>query len=370
MKRDRWYPKDATNPEHLLKYFAQGAQRAPSWYNTQPWRVYIDGHNIELYLDLSKSQEIFDWGQYNSLIACGCAIYNIRVLADSYGYGPEVELFLPSSRNNNMVARLKFNFNVAPSKKDATFEDSVWQRHTNTLLFENSTLDEKVLQQLSQSVSKYSQIRLQLFTREDEKQKIFSAISCADQVRFLRKDLHQYLHNNIRWSESAAKSYGTGLTLPSMGVCGFGKFFFRATRPWFLMNMANKAGSFKNLSERANNGFKHCGAVGILSMKEKGPLDLMRLGESIESLWLMATQLEMELQPHTVLNIFHWIYKIDELQFSKIFDAQQKEILYRSFELYSNAFPDIDFAGGEMGHFLFRIGEGPEALGYTQRKEN
>lgn len=55
----------------IIDYLIRAAAQAPSWYNCQPWKFEVNEDCIIVILDKSLDQSFYDWGNFNSLLACG-----------------------------------------------------------------------------------------------------------------------------------------------------------------------------------------------------------------------------------------------------------------------------------------------------------
>lgn len=357
------------NRQKLIEYLIRAGSQAPSWYNCQPWRFEVSStqDQIDIILDCSRDRSFYDWGYFNSLLACGAAIKNIMIAASGRSIQRRVE-YREVIADENVVASIKLGFeqSTEASEVDVKLEKALWTRHTNPLMFDIEQPNADILQALKQSVVDIPGISLHFLTDADDKDKVFGAASCAEQIRFSRRDLHEQLYRMIRWNDREAYSEKTGYTLPSMGVCGYGKSFFRITRPWLMMRIMNFFGAHQNQAKRACQGLIHCGAIGLLTVKGKTHRDLLVAGETMQALWLRATLAGLDLQPHNSIAQFYWAWKLGG---AALFSAQEQQILNTAFKRYIAAFPDADLNDGEMGVFLFRIGKGACTYGYTLRKD-
>ncbi len=362
-------PQCPNDAEHLqdtiIPYLIRAGGQAPSWYNCQPWSLRIENNSIQLFLDDSRDQSLYDWGHFNSLLACGAVIENILLAAKGQGINTRVHL-LPDPSQPLLLGNVK----ISPTESepvtpdDLALEQGLWQRHTNALLFENRPITSHQFVELQSSCSPYDKVNCYFSGDESSKQKTFAATSTAEQIRFSRKDLHEQLHRMIRWTEEEARSLPTGYTLPSMGVCGIGKTFFRITRPWNLMKLMNYFGAAKNQAYRANLGLLNCGAIGLITTNGNTPKDLLSAGRALERLWIKANLLGLNLQPHNTVLQFEWIRKNGG---RREFSAVENSILDKALVHLRGAFPILKDSPIENGVFLFRIGHGPPPLGYTLR---
>lgn len=355
------------NRKEIVDYLVKAGAQAPSWYNCQPWHFQVHQQCINVLLDNSRDQSFYNWGNFNALLACGAAIKNILIAAKGRGVGAEV-VFLPEGPESLFLAKINLQFEkkVQPTETDLAMERAVWTRHTNTLFFDNKPLAENQLNSLRQAIPLNSGVSLYLLNTEEDKQKVFAAASCAEQIRFSRRDLHEQLHRMIRWNDEQAYANKTGYTLPSMGACGFGKTFFRITRPWIVMRLMNFFGADKNQAKRACEGLRHCGAIGLLVVNGYSQQDLLQGGQTIQQLWLTVAGLDLDLQPHNSLPQFLWARKVGG---DDLFNRKELPILDDAFKSFTGVFPDIDHSSPGTAVFLFRVGKGLSVKGYTLRME-
>jgi Nitroreductase family len=73
---------------HLLA----AACRAPSLHNSQPWRFRVEPDVIELWADPERSLPAADPGGREQRLACGAALYNLRLALQGCGVRPLVTL--------------------------------------------------------------------------------------------------------------------------------------------------------------------------------------------------------------------------------------------------------------------------------------
>lgn len=351
--------------QEVQNYLLRAGAQAPSWYNCQPWKFRTGEDWIEIFLDEEADQTFYNWNQFHSLLACGAAIENIMIAAEARGLKPSIQTF-PNLSDPTSLTRITLNVQPQASPTGESLEKAIWTRHTNTLFFENTLLSDSERRAIRVSIQENPKVALHLLETPEERRRAYEATSWAEQLRFSRRDLHEYLHRMIRWNETDALSQKTGLTLPSMGACGFGEVFFRVTRPWPLMRIMNLFGAYRDQARRANDGLNHCAAVGLLTFREKNKADLMSAGRSLQKLWLTSTRLGLDLQPHSTITLFHWAWIFGG---PALYRPHERRILERAFRLYSEAFPAAMLGEKEVGFFLFRIGRGQPAQGFTLRKE-
>lgn len=113
-------------------------------------------------------------------------------------------VLLPDATNSSVVANVHLDFEKArtSSLSDQGLEKAIWERHTNTLMFENRSLSNLESDALAASINDNSGIGLHILTKDEDKEKVFTAAALAEQIRFSRRDLHEQLHRMIRWTDA------------------------------------------------------------------------------------------------------------------------------------------------------------------------
>lgn len=132
------------------------------------------------------------------------------------------------------------------------------------------------------------------------------------------------------------------------------------------MNLFNKLGSAKSFSQRACGGLLGSAAVGLITVSDLTAASLIDAGRAMQRLWLTATTRELDIQTHPVLPLFNLIWTQGG---EKHFHPEEKKILKEAFTQYMQAFPNANFAKGERGIAMFRIGRSGQEHGYTLRKD-
>jgi hypothetical protein len=94
--------------EEKLRFLINFAVLAPSSYNTQPWSFKIVDNTICISADSNRSTPVGDNNNRQLHIGLGCALQNILIAADYYGYNFDVQYF-PNGQENNPAAKISFN---------------------------------------------------------------------------------------------------------------------------------------------------------------------------------------------------------------------------------------------------------------------
>jgi nitroreductase len=110
------------------------ATRAPSMHNSQPWRFRLERDEIEVLIDPDRQLATADASGWASRIACGCALFNLR-LALAVQETPAAFRLLPAPGDPLVVARLTPEPRRRPTPLEQRLYDAIPRRHSNRAPF-------------------------------------------------------------------------------------------------------------------------------------------------------------------------------------------------------------------------------------------
>ena len=121
--------------EAQLRFLLRYAILAPSLRNTQPWAFSVQGNRVHLFADLRKAQPVADPDRRELYISLGCALENLLVAAEHFGFGHAISYF-PERTASEMVATVTFEPGGTPSppRAGATLA-SMLERHNDDGVF-------------------------------------------------------------------------------------------------------------------------------------------------------------------------------------------------------------------------------------------
>ena len=76
--------------ESATRQVVSAAGKAPSLFNTQPWRFRLCPDRIEVHADLGRRLLAHDPEDRELRIACGAALFNLRLAVHAHGVTPVV----------------------------------------------------------------------------------------------------------------------------------------------------------------------------------------------------------------------------------------------------------------------------------------
>jgi len=116
----------------MIEQLLRAAAAAPSMHNTQPWRFRVTDtrREIELRADPARQLPYGDPGGRAVHIACGAALFNLRLAAVVAGRSTVVRL-MPDPGNPLLLATVRFGGPYAAGVSERELYAAIEERHTN-----------------------------------------------------------------------------------------------------------------------------------------------------------------------------------------------------------------------------------------------
>jgi nitroreductase len=125
----------------------ESAVRAPSVYNTQPWRWRAStSAGVDLFADPDRHLIVIDSDGRDLLLSCGAALHHLVVALAGLGWSTHVDRF-PDPENIHHLAHVKPVI-AAPPADVAQLARAIPQRRTDRRRFSAEPVDEELLETL------------------------------------------------------------------------------------------------------------------------------------------------------------------------------------------------------------------------------
>ena len=185
---------------------------APSSHNTQPWRFIINGDELLVCADRTRSLPNIDPFDRELIISCGAALFNLRVAFAHFSVPVEITTF-PQSSDPDIVARIVFP-DSGPKLNDlAELFKTITKRVTNR----GPSIDEDVpnpIIELFKSAAMLEGVDVKFARTPKEREHIAALIAEADRRQFddprFRRELASWIHPSRRNDGMPAASQGLG----------------------------------------------------------------------------------------------------------------------------------------------------------------
>lgn len=137
--------------ERALETAAQVSLRAPSVFNTQPWRWRITDDTMQLRADRSRRLDASDPDARLLTLSCGAALHHARVALAATGWTAIVRR-LPDGADPDLLATITVLADGAPDPRAQRLADAVAHRRTDRRAFGERTVPEELLGRLRDAV--------------------------------------------------------------------------------------------------------------------------------------------------------------------------------------------------------------------------
>jgi nitroreductase len=260
--------------ELQLRFLLRYAILAPSTRNTQPWRFAVEANTVQLFADTERGQPVSDPDERELYISLGCALENLLVAAEHFGFRHEVTYF-PEFGNTELAASVAFAPGGTPSPARAGITlDAIVRRHNDNSIYRSAPLPEEVRRRL-QACRVEPELRLDLTDDRLFRRWVEQFTLEADHLEFADPTFREEL------------GYWIG-----QGVFGM---------PKVLSRLGSLAVSRLDLGDpvaRQDQKIVESAALlGLVSATSDTHLAHVRTGQLFERLWLTATAMAVSVHP-------------------------------------------------------------------------
>lgn len=292
-------------PNSVMDYLVKAGIQAPSGDNCQPWQFEKKENRIDLYLDREADQSFFNVNQIASLISCGAVLENIKIAASSFRIRAEIENQL-NNKENDLIASVRLFSEFV--EKDPLC-DFIWERHTNRKFYKKDPVPPSDLQSIQSIIEDIPGAKMYTITDKSQLKQLAKIIYRIDRIRTEHRPLHEHLMSMIRFTDSETLDKRDGLPLKNLEAGLAGEIFLKTTRPWAMMNLANKLGLGRMVALHSYRGIINSSGGALVTIGGIDAQDFVKGGRAMERVWLKLTSLGMVMQPMTAITLFflRWV---------------------------------------------------------------
>ena len=279
LRKDVWEVSEQDFPETAaietqLCFLLRYAILAPSTKNSQPWAFSVQGNRIHLLAELRRSQPIADADGRELYISLGCALENLLVAAEHFGFRHGVAYF-PEPGHAELVATISFAAGgVASHARAGATLSAIVRRHNDNSVFRDAPVPTELRRRLVACCTE-PELRINLTNDRQFRSWIDALTVAADRAEFadpaFRKELGYWI---------------------GQGVFG---------APPLLAGLSRLAVSKLDLGQAVANQdhaiVESAALVGLLSAEGDSHLVHVRTGQLFERIWLTATAMGVSVHP-------------------------------------------------------------------------
>ncbi len=135
-------------PVEQTRFLVAYAVLAASSNNTQSWKFSVGARHIDVLVDLERWLPATDPDQREVYINAGCALENLLIAAERFGFAHRITWF-PDSGDQTRVARVDLQPGDQPeTRRPPALFDMITVRHTNHLPFADRAIPAEELERL------------------------------------------------------------------------------------------------------------------------------------------------------------------------------------------------------------------------------
>jgi hypothetical protein len=207
------FPLDAPVSQKL-RYLLNFAVLAPSSYNSQPWLFRIAGDEIELYADRTRGLPVIDPDDRELLMACGAALFNLRLAIRHFGFTPIVRTF-PDLDDPDLLAFVRMGPPSESEEESERLFKAIRNRRTHRTQMEPRRLGADEVGRLSEAASAEGAVLFPI-TDPDVRSRIADLVAKGVEAqggdKRYRRELGNWIHPNRSKSRDGIPGRAHGLS--------------------------------------------------------------------------------------------------------------------------------------------------------------
>ncbi len=267
-----------------LKFLIRFATLAPSSHNTQPWAFKVVDDGIKVYKEQSRRLPVADVNDRQLFLSIGCAIENIIVAADYYGFLSIVK-YVDDQNDHDLCAIINLIGKIGHWKGDDHLIHSIVRRKTNRNKYKQDLIPHNVLDQ----ILNYKSENIDIFIVHDKSKiekladiAVLSSIESMVDDKF-RYELSHHLKHNLTKSKIGMPGFTLGIPTPVS----------------FAMPHLMKRFNMEKAAQKQNKILfnKHTPYITIIATRGDSKMDWLEAGQIYERLSLYSTIEGISLSP-------------------------------------------------------------------------
>tara|TARA_B100000745_G_C20144897_1_gene392594 strand:+ start:822 stop:1865 length:1044 start_codon:yes stop_codon:yes gene_type:complete len=334
-----------------LQEIIDAGNLAPSGGNSQSWKFYVRGSEIDVIPLVEKDHKILNIGGRGTYIGCGAVLENMEQKAKELGFSTSF-VFFPK---DGIAATASFSEGF----EGEHFASEISNRHSNRKPYKKDSLTEEEKEFLFKEVSEFENLNTSLVEGE-EKGEAAKCLAHDIVLNMKNKDLHDLLFDEVLWKEEEQKEKA-GLYVKTMEAVPPKSFIFKLLGNWNVAKFFTKIGLIDKIYEESSQNAASSSAI-VAIIAPNNHQDFVRVGKLLQNIWLRATKLGFSMQIHAGI-----IFLSQQVLYGKVdvfTDEEEIKLKELNSELHTLFSVPKDKALG----IIFRIGKAEEPLATSYKR--
>jgi nitroreductase len=340
-----------------IERILNAANLAPSGENCQPWHFVVRGLEIEVHLLPARDQSAYSWGQRASYLANGAAIENMVIAASAEHFRAGVTYF-PHQEDKWHVATIVL-VKDTDMQTDA-LAPFVSKRISNRKSYEKEPLTNEERNKLLAAASETGYGSLVLAEKKEDIKLLGRVGSTNEEVMLTNRSMHQFFFSHVSWTEEEDQKKKVGFYIKTLELPPPAVFMFKIFRHWSIMRVLSALGFNRIVAMQNGATNASAAAIGAFLISDIEPLDFVKIGRTIERVWIAATALGLSFQ--ALAGIPYFKFKIAGGE-GDSFSEGERKLVVDADQKASRIFN----ADGKYIAFMFRIGRGDAPSAHAVR---
>jgi hypothetical protein len=262
--------------QEIVKYAAM----APSGHNTQPWKFYLGIDSIVIKPDYSRRLPAVDPDDRELFISLGCALENLVVAAEHFGYSAKVSYNFTQGYEETILVELKKD-----SATSTGLFDQIKLRQTTRNQYNRKSVPAPELDSIKHFLSG-NNVQNQIVTDSTSVNEIIQLVKEGNNHQFADDKFMDELKFWIRFSESEAEEKLDGLTTSTTGNPSVPRWIGKIFMDLFY--------SGKDQNEKDEKFIRSSSGVILFYSQHNNKLDWIETGRTYERFSLLTTKMNIK----------------------------------------------------------------------------
>lgn len=322
---------------HLVRY----AQLAPSADNMQPFCFQWDGQHLRIAYDQNRvAGHTFGPEAPATLLSLGCTVEALEQAARLCNLPATFTATLHNTPLGFEYGAIPLEGGAPPGNDSPLPEPA---RHAHRGPYRQQALPSALVQRLRTGAQ--DGCRVAIHTDRSAVRAIAALIRSASELRFQTRELHEWLMDSLRFSQTAA-ARGDGLDVRTLALPPGGALMLRLVGSWRRMAVFNRLGGYRAMAGIDAAPVAKAPAV-VAVIGPQGNEGALNAGRLLYRSWNLLNEEGVAVHPYYVVS--------DQVQRLREHSVPQS-LRDRAEQLQAQTTEQLQLAPGEHLYMLLRVG--------------